>query len=328
MSVDVCRIRSHAAMACRGALCLLLVLNVSHARAEGWLGSLRNAVRSSPPPSEAAPSQPAPPDNARRRVDEHDDHHHHFHYGDGGSSYEYDDGITSFYMLGGLFAAAAVTSPFWGPHKGLGDDFETEYLFPRFPYDHGPGYMTFDGWSPGGQEPGSPDLQCGIPRERRWAARLRAEYADSFDDLDRIGGHLLLSTASRWGIDTEMHFLEETLAGGARDELWIGDCNLVYRFAQNEQMQWRTGIGFNWLDDPSKTDFGFNFTYGLDWFPAKPWVISATLDWGNLGRAEQFRFRMTNGLILHGIETYIGYEYYDLDESQTNNFIAGVRIWF
>ncbi len=321
MSVGICRIRSHAATACRGALCLLLILNVSHARAEGWLGSLRNAVRSSPPPSE-----PAPPDNAHRPVDDHD--HHHDHYGSGGSSHDCDDDTTSLYELGGLFAAAAVTSPFWGPHKALGDDFEIDYLFPRFPYDHGPGYMTFDGWSPGGQEPGSPDLECGMPQERRWAARLSTEFADSFGDLDRIGGHLLLSTASRWGIDTEMHFLEETLAGGARDELWLGDCNLVYRFAQNEQMQWRTGIGFNWLDDPNETDFGFNFTYGLDWFPAKPWVISATLDWGNLGRAEQFRFRMTNGLILHGIETYIGYEYYDLDESQTNNFIAGVRIWF
>jgi hypothetical protein len=48
----------------------------------------------------------------------------------------------------------------------------------------------------------------------------------------------------------------------------------------------RTGLGFNWLDDPIDTNFGFNFTYGADLFPRRPWVLSATIDWGTLGEAE------------------------------------------
>lgn len=125
-----------------------------------------------------------------------------------------------------------------------------------------------------------------------------------------------------------MSYLQENLPGGGHNQLWLGDCNVVFRFAQSEHMQWRTGLGFNWLDDPRQTDFGFNFTYGVDWFPRKPWVFSADVDWGNLGRAEQFRFRTTAGVLLWGIESYVGYEYYDLDSTQDNRLIGGVRIWF
>ena len=93
-------------------------------------------------------------------------------------------------------------------------------------------------------------------------------------------------------------------------------------------MQWRTGFGFNWLDDPVDTDFGFNFTYGADWYPARPWVLSATLDWGTLGHAELFRFHTTAGVLVNRVETYIGYKYLDIDRTQTNSLLAGVRIWF
>ena len=125
-----------------------------------------------------------------------------------------------------------------------------------------------------------------------------------------------------------MSFLEEDLPGNRYDELWVGDCNLIFRFAQSPHMQWRTGLGLNWLDDPIGTDFGFNFTYGVDWFPRKPWVVSAELDWGTLGRAELFHFRTTVGAVIHGMEAYTGYEYYDVDRTQINALIGGVRLWF
>ena len=137
-----------------------------------------------------------------------------------------------------------------------------------------------------------------------------------------------MTTRSRFGLDTETSYLEERLAGGAHDALWIGDCNVVYRFAQNERAQFRTGIGFNWLDDPIDTNFGFNFTYGADFFLKRPWVLSATLDWGTLGEAELFRVRTTGGLVVYGVEVYAGYEYLDIDAMQTNMIIGGVRIWF
>ncbi|MBN1909627.1 MAG: hypothetical protein JW818_07810 [Pirellulales bacterium] len=82
------------------------------------------------------------------------------------------------------------------------------------------------------------------------------------------------------------------------------------------------------MADNFGSDFGFNFTYGVDLFPAKPWVFSSTIDWGTLGHAELFRFRATAGLAIHGIEPYVGYEYLDIDRFQHNSLIAGVQVWF
>jgi len=161
-----------------------------------------------------------------------------------------------------------------------------------------------------------------------WSARVRSDYAENFDGLSRVGGHLLVSSASRWELDTEMNYLQERLPGHTRDHLWLGDCNVQYRFAQSERVQFRAGLGFNWLDDPANTDFGFNFTYGFDVFPRKPFVLSTELDWGTLGSAEAFHFRTTAGALVGGFETYVGYEYRDIDRFHFNGLVAGVRVWF
>ncbi len=306
--------------------CLFVVLLLSTAAGQGRLGELRDDVRRLP--TAAAPAPPPPPPEEKKEPAVVD-HAHHDH--DGYGSHD-DHGWDLGTALGaGYLVAAGVTSPFWGPHAAIDEGFATEYLFPRFPYDGVPGYMT-GAWGFGQKtprdEPAYMKLDVGNTRLRRWSARVRAEYADDFNDLHRLGGHLLLSTSSRWGLDTEMGRLREGLPNGARDQIWIGDCNLVFRFAQSERMQWRTGLGLNWLDDPAATDFGFNFTYGMDYFPRRPWVISSTLDWGTLGHAELFRYRATVGVIVRGIEAFTGYEYLDVDRTQIGSLLGGVRIWF
>ncbi len=90
----------------------------------------------------------------------------------------------------------------------------------------------------------------------------------------------------------------------------------------------RAGLGANWLNDSTRTDLGFNFTYGGDFFPRKPWVLSAAIDWGTLGHAGLFRFRTTAGVILNRFEGYVGYEYLDIGSTQDNFLIGGVRVWF
>jgi len=208
--------------------------------------------------------------------------------------------------------------------------------FPRYPYQRINGYMMSDSWpatigdsmgNPAGPDPLNYNLWPTKPR--RWSARVRADYGDSFDDdITRIGGHLLVSTSSRWGLDTEMSYLQESLPAGGEDHLWMGDCNIVYRFCQSERRQWRAGVGFNWLDDRFDSDCGFNFTLGADFYPKRPWIVSGTIDWGTLGHAEFFKFRSTAGVILYGMETYGGVEYYDIGTSQISSLIAGVRVWF
>ena len=208
---------------------------------------------------------------------------------------------------------ATATAPIWGPHAFLDDNLSTNGYFLRFPYDDYSGYIRTEEWAEG---------------TRSVAARVDVAYIETFDRLDIISGRLLVETAPRFGVAASFNHLEERLRSGGRDALQIGDCNLVYRFAQGEWAEFRTGLGLNWLNDCRGTDLGFNFTYAVDLYPRKPWVLSATIDAGTLGHAGLFRFRTTAGVVFHGIETYAGYEYTDIERTHWNGLVAGLRIWF
>ena len=298
------------------AACLLICTLVcwtlagSASGQSGSLETIRDDVRGARQPSDAP---------FFNRPDQETHKHHDYH--DSCDGHDPDpEGV-----LGSLDAELlffAVASPFYIPNAMLGDSRDINGFFPRFPYDHTPGYMILE------DSPGQMFAEKWARGPRRWSGRMRFDYCDDFDDMQRIGGHLLLTSTLRFGIETEMDYLQEQLPIDRHDRLWLGDCNFTYRFAQSERMQWRAGLGFNWLDDDIRTDFGFNFTYGIDFFPKKPWVFSSTLDWGTLGSAELFRIRATGGVIIHGVEAFAGYEYFDLDRTQIGGLIAGLRFWF
>ena len=198
-----------------------------------------------------------------------------------------------------------IAAPIWLPHELLKDNYAFVNLH-QFPYD--------DTTSP--------------PETFPFAVRFDADYVDAFDNLDRINGHLLISTASRFEFDARFQHVAERLADGGQDQLWTGDCNVTYRFAQSETAQFRAGMGINWLNDATQTDLGINFTYGADFFPAKPWVFSGVLDGGTLGHAGLFRFRTTAGVVYRSVELYTGYEFSDIGSVHWNGLIGGVRLWF
>ena len=238
---------------------------------------------------------------------------------------------------------AAVTSPFWGPHFLLRDDLSALAYYPRFPYDGTSGYLMSEWWQPrvpappeqiGAHDPfgGPPNEICVMPpgweHRRNWSLQLRGEYQDQFDRVSAVGGQMILESTSRWGLDISFQTLRERLAPEQFDYLTIGDANVVFRFAQHPKAQMRLGVGMNWMADTRQHDLGFNFTYGGDFFPVKPWVVSAAIDWGTLGHAELFRFRTTAGVILNRFETYAGYEYLDIGRTHANSLVAGVRVWF
>jgi len=213
-----------------------------------------------------------------------------------------------------MLTASVVSSPIWVP-KALLDDysFTSSGYFLPFPYDGAQGYIRTTEFP---------------PQAKPWSVRLDVEYVETFDQLDSLGSHLLVDTASRLGVAASWDHLEERLFDGGRDSLQIGDCNLVYRFAQGDWGEFRTGLGANWLNDRRGTDLGFNFTYAADIYPRKPWVLSAAIDAGTLGHAGLFRFRTTAGFMFNRVETYAGYEYTDIGRSHWNGLVAGLRFWF
>jgi len=160
-----------------------------------------------------------------------------------------------------------------------------------------------------------------------WSGRFLAESGTNFDGLQKHGGRLRLDTSSRWGLDTEWNFRRETLSSG-HDTLWNGDANLVYRFAQSRRAAFYTGLGVNWLSDRFGGNAGFNFTYGADFYPADPWVISGVIDWGTLGHATMFHGRATVGMMLNRLEVFTGYDYLKLGGTSLPSFVAGVQLHF
>jgi len=284
---------------------------------EGDLQRLREDVRgvpqsvpTSPPPEQAKPSQVR-----SREVDPE-------------SPWDDLSPLDGLTWQGILLGASA---PLWMPCALLDDGWDAPAYFPAYPYDHVPGHLVIDKGELAKAVARTPDetwLGLWPTTPRRWGARLDVEYADDFDSLNRLGAHLLISNSWRWELDAQADYFEESLRNAGHDRLWLGDGNITFRFAQSQRAQVRAGFGLNWLSDERETEFGFNFTYGVDVFPRKPWVLTSSIDWGTLGSAELFRFRLTAGIMVRGVEAYTGYEYLDIDRTQGNALVAGVRVWF
>jgi hypothetical protein len=216
-----------------------------------------------------------------------------------------------------------VTAPYWMPRAIVDDESFRSGYFARYPYCRNlDGYMAPDSSVVHDSLPWMTDDRYG------WLLRARAEYASDLDDMSRIGGQLLLDTSSRWGLDTEAHRWREDVDRDTDDELWTGDCNVVFRFAQSPKLQMRSGLGFNWLADDRDSNFGFNFTYSGDWFPADPWILSAEIDWGTLGEAGLFHGRASIGVQFHRWEVYTGYDYCDVGGTQIHGLVSGLRFWY
>lgn len=285
-------------------------------RAQGVLQSLRDDVRSASgdsAPQDSASDPPAKKDHDRRcegRSEWCDDD-------------DEDEAETSFMLGIGKLAFWAAASPVWLPRTLIDDATFAPGCFARYPYQYDlDGYLLPDAALLSEQYPeleGEGDA---------WLVRLRGEYGGDFDDLSRAGGQLLVDSASRWGIDTEANYLREQSLGQQHDRLWLGDANVVYRFAQSPQVQLRTGVGLNWLADEFGSDWGFNFTYGGDYFPADPWILSAEIDWGKLGCAGLFHGRTSVGVHFRRWEVYVGYDYLDVGDTQINSAVSGLRLWY
>ena len=280
-----------------------ILLAPHEAVAQGALSQIREDVRTPSAPAAESEGKSSSHGNAHKRC------HHAY-------ACDCDDDDDNWF--GSLFwkaGVAIVGAPIWIPVTIAHDDYSSAGYFPEYPYQDGiDGYMMIDPWLP--SIPFSHSLQ------------VRTEYADDFDSISRIGTRILFDTTTRFGIDSEVNYWRESLGGGQHDDHWTGDANLVFRFAQSERIQMRTGLGVNWLADEVGSDFGFNFTYQGDFFPAEPWIISAEVDLGSLGDETLVHARITTGLQWHRAEVFIGYDYFEVDQTELSGLVSGVRLWF
>jgi hypothetical protein len=158
--------------------------------------------------------------------------------------------------------------------------------------------------------------------------RIRLDYADNFLAQQKISTHFIFESRNRLGVDASFDYLRESVAVGHHEQLWIGDVNVVWRFAQMERAQMRVGLGMNWQRAAAGTENGINFTYGGDFYLSEPQVLSAVLDWGRLGSAGLFRMRITCGRQIGRAKVYVGYEYLSIGDFKKNFLITGMSFDF
>lgn len=281
---------------------VLLLLSAAVAPAQnGKLAQVRQEM--------TAPADPPAP----RKKDEHRPSHN-------------CDDDNLFGQVFGPLCLQVLAAPFAVPVSLLGDPYHTQGRFLPYPYyDSWPGYLDVacrSEW-----DAPDPDAPPGDVF-RSWAGRFAIEDSNDFDGLNRLGGRLLLEGPARLGLQANGTWLRETFDCGCTDDAFLGDANLVFRFAQNEWVQMRAGVGGRLWTDRYQTCGGFNFTYGADFFPKKPLVISSQIDAGTLGRTGVFHVRSTAGWMLRGWEAYAGYDFLRIGSVNFQGPVLGLRFWF
>jgi hypothetical protein len=238
------------------------------------------------------------------------------------SSNDDDDDSFVGVLLGETFKGLcwlSVESLFGLPKAALNDTDEQGYFLSR-PYAHDmPGFM----WLRQSELEQMPAFKA-----RPWSAQLFVEESNDFHGINRINADLRLDSLSRFGVQAAWNYVTERLDSGGHDELWLGDANVTYRFAQSETCQFHAGLGFRWLADRCSSDFGVNFMYGADFFPAKPLVVSTRLDLGNLGSAFVVHGRITTGAIYKHCELFGGYDILRIGTVNLQGPVLGLRYWF
>lgn len=284
------------------------------------LDSIRREVNEAPhskPAKEPTRSGHSPPRSAknRRPTDSWKDREHgSFHFG--GPSFDECDSTEQAVGWAILFG---VTAPWWSPHAILEGNGAGTAAFPIGPYADGQaGYLAIDAEATDSE----------FSTTKSWGGRVSLDTANNFDDITTMTGRLQLDTVFRLGIDAEWANLVERQPGKS-DWLGRGDCNLVVRFAQSERIQFHSGIGLNWLADRNTSDYGFNFTYGVDLFPVDPIVTSASIDLGTVGNSSLFHFRGTIGLMVRPrLHLYTGYDLLNFEGNSIHSLLTGLEFWF
>ncbi len=291
------------------------VLYPVNAQAQGVLQRGREL-----PPAAAAPAaSPPAPSTTKSQTDTS---------GSNGANGLDPDAGTALFVLGLAAAGAVVVGPFLLPATLLGDQGSNDGYFPIYPYaDHFPGYQRINPFY------GAASVKNGTNFDepdylRPWSVRFAAEEGTDFRGVNRVNGRLFLDTLTRLGVLTNWNYLDERLGHGRADHTTLGDTNVTLRIGQSEKVQVYTGLGWRVRTDDVNTRWGFNFLYGIDWYPVEPVIVSTSLDVGSIGSQWVFHGRGTVGVTYRHFELFGGYDFMRLGAVNIQGPLVGVRIWF
>jgi hypothetical protein len=162
----------------------------------------------------------------------------------------------------------------------------------------------------------------------KWGGRVRGAYGTNFNDGSLLHGNLIIDRGMPLGIDTEVNYRTDPKRILADRNFWNGDFNVVYHLKQIRYVGFRLGIGANWLTDGNRTDVGFNTTAGFDVRLTKPFYATTVVDWGWLGSDQMFHWHISGGLDFGRFELFIGYDFFEVGNTERKNVLVGAGIWF
>lgn len=219
--------------------------------------------------------------------------------------------------------------PWWGPRRWMDDNGERAVAFSTAPYADGyDGYMRIEGRSNPQALAGVADKdETGAPLLGRGSAlRMWAEGGVQDSHLFRGGAGFLWSGFHRLELQGDVRVYGEREAGRT-DTLLLGTVAVNYLFALAPGVQVRSGAGLRWLPDGDQTHVGALFSYGADFYPASPLVISVAGDVGAMNDAVNGTLRGTLGAVFDQLEVYGGYEALWVEDIDLGMWVFGARLW-
>lgn len=158
----------------------------------------------------------------------------------------------------------------------------------------------------------------------QWALRTSAFYGTDFDSLTHGSFGLLVQAPGAVGIDASVTTWRES-GFAFRDNLWLGDVNLVFENITSPDVRTRIGIGVNWMADAFGGNAGLNLTAGTDIRLTERVLLTGEVDLGTLGDADFFHGQLSAGYQMRQTEWMIGYNHYNIGGTNIKGFFTGFR---
>ena len=160
-----------------------------------------------------------------------------------------------------------------------------------------------------------------------WFMRGSAIAGGGQDDMTLAGVSLLAQVPGAIGLDLGVKTWREN-STTYRDHLWIGDANVVYEFANHQDLRARLGVGVNWLNDQWGSESGLNLTAGVDIRLTERLLLALEGDVGTLGASDFLHSQISLSRRFEKSELVLGYDYYDIGGVELQGVFGGLQFRF
>jgi hypothetical protein len=201
-----------------------------------------------------------------------------------------------------------LASPFYLPILLLDDDYSETLYYQKYPFENGIRFTEYDG--------------------KKWM--INFTLSSQYVNKDIVGYNIKSSYKFlRLSIDPSYSYYSYN---NEEKDISNFDTTILFTFAQNEFINFRTGFGYNHFENVSKYD-GINWKYVICLFQ-KPFHLNLdnTLICYNMESKEKVEFNndfsINFGYLYKGLEFKLGYKWFNLGEEQLNGPVLSSVFWF